>query len=111
MNRLTATIIFLLIIVLAISDAIISSKTLENETDLIFAVTVGALGPLLLILYCGFAALHAMQHLDSPQDRTVWFMYTIALNLLGSFGYYLTVYQKFKKNGQSGLMFFRKNKK
>lgn len=91
MNRLTATIIFLLIIVLAISDAIISSKTLENETDLIIALAIGTLGPLLSILYCGFAALHAMQHLDSPEDRTVWLIYTIALNLLGSFGYYLTI--------------------
>lgn len=61
-----------------------------------------------LVCYCGFAALHAMQYLNSPKDRTIWLIATLGANLLGSCVYYLTVYQTFRKEGKGRLMSFKR---
>lgn len=59
------------------------------------------------IAYCGFAALHSTQHIDSPADRSMWLIATVAGNVLGSCWYYLSTYQRFRSIGQGGLMRFR----
>ena len=61
-----------------------------------------------MILYCGFAALHATQYISSPYKRSWWLIYTILFNVLGSCYYYLTEYQSFRAKGQGSLMSLRK---
>jgi uncharacterized membrane protein len=63
-----------------------------------------------MVAYCGFAALHSTQHIDSPGDRSMWLIVTVAGNVLGSCWYYLSTYQRFRSTGQGGLMRFRGSK-
>lgn len=62
------------------------------------------------VAYCGFAALHSTQHIDSPGDRSMWLIATVGGNVLGSCCYYLSTYQRFRSTGQGGLMRFRSSK-
>lgn len=57
-----------------------------------------------LVVYCGFAALHSTQRVESPTERSKWLILTIGLNLLGSCWYYCTKYQQFRKEGKGALM-------
>lgn len=60
-----------------------------------------------LLGYCGFAALHAIQYLASPQDRSVWLVVILGLNVAGACYYFLTRYQTFRKEGKGRLMSFK----
>lgn len=60
-----------------------------------------------LLGYCGFAILHAMQYLASPQDRSVWLVTILGLNVAGACYYFLTRYQSFRKEGKGRLMSFQ----
>ncbi len=57
-----------------------------------------------LLCYCGFAALHSTQRIDSPGERSKWLILTVGMNILGSCIYYCTVYQDFRKKGEGGLL-------
>jgi len=57
-----------------------------------------------LLFYCGFAALHAVQRIDCPLERSMWVILTIGLNVLGSCYYYCTTYQKFRSEGLGSLI-------
>jgi hypothetical protein len=57
-----------------------------------------------MLFYCGFAAIHAVQHLSSPQDRATWMVLIVGWNVLGACWYYCTVYQQFRASGLSGLI-------
>jgi len=57
-----------------------------------------------IFFYCGFAALHSMQHIESPHRRTEWLLLTIVMNVFGSCWYYCSIYQDFRKKGQGGLL-------
>ena len=61
-----------------------------------------------IILFCGFAALHAAQRVASPQERAEWLVIIIALTIIGSAFYLLTKYQHFRKSGRGGLLRVRK---
>ena len=63
-----------------------------------------------LLGYCGFAVLHAMQYLASPQDRSVWLVVILGLNVAGACYYFLTIYQTFRKEGKGRLMSFKVHK-
>ncbi len=105
MNRFFAILIPILIIITMVPDILVKEGT-ETLSLLPPAKITGVISALLLFCYCGFAALHAIQHLDSPKERTKWFLITILVNVFGSMYYYLTKYQELKKEGQGGLLRF-----
>lgn len=105
MNRFCAILIPILIIVGVIPDILVEEGN-DSLSLLISAQVAGLVSTILLILYCGFAALHSNQHIDSPKERTKWFMWTILVNVFGSMYYYLTKYQELKKDGRGGLLKF-----
>ncbi len=111
MNRpialLLAALLFGLVIVVAATEQNSVSGSIDQQT-LVLNVIAQVLLALGLFSYCGFAALHSTQHIASPQERTVWLIATVVLNVLGSCWYYLTIYQTFRKAGQGWLMRFRK---
>jgi len=57
-----------------------------------------------MVRYCGFAALHSTQYLDSPRDRSVWLIVILGMNVFGACWYFLTRYQAFRKEGKGRLM-------
>jgi hypothetical protein len=60
--------------------------------------------------YCGFAALHSVQYLASPQDRSAWLLMIVGFNIAGACYYFLTVYQSFREEGKGRLMSFKVRK-
>ncbi len=62
-------------------------------------VTVG-----FIFFYCGFATLHAVQHVPDPVERSLWVVMTVVFNVVGSCYYFMTEYQKFRKAGKGGLI-------
>jgi len=106
---LLAALLFGLVIVQAATEQNSVSSSIDQQT-LVLNLIAQVLLALGLFTYCGFAALHSTQHLESPQDRTMWLIATVALNVLGSCWYYVTTYQSFRKAGQGRLMRFRKTK-
>lgn len=56
-----------------------------------------------LFLYCGFAALHSVSHVEEPCDRMCWIVLTVVFNVAGSLVYYLTKYQDFRSHRIGGL--------
>jgi hypothetical protein len=94
---------------------IVATATEQNHPNdpfsiTIFIVNTAALALIYIgmILYCGFAALHATQYISSPYKRSWWLIFTILFNVLGSCYYYLTEYQSFRAKGQGSLMSLRK---
>jgi hypothetical protein len=57
-----------------------------------------------LIVYCGYAALHAVQRVDCPLKRSMWMIVTIGLNAVGSCYYYCTEFQRFREQGLGSLI-------
>ena len=111
MNRPIALLLFALILGLVIVEAATEQNGVSGSIDqqkLAVHLTAQILLTVGLFMYCGFAALHSTQRIDSPQERTVWLIAIITLNVLGSCWYYMTTYQKFRKAGQGWLMRFRK---
>lgn len=113
MNRPIAILIavFLLglvVVIVGTEQNIVAPKTDMNMLVLNLAAQVLLIAG--TIAYCGFAALHSTQHIDSPEDRSMWLIATVAGNVLGSCCYYLSTYQRFRSTGQGGLMRFRKSK-
>jgi hypothetical protein len=110
MSRLAAILFALVLTGLVIVVAATEPTTthgVDYETFLVnvIAQVLLAVG---MLSYCGFAALHSTQHVQSPQERSVWLINIIGLNVLGSCWYYVTTYQLFRKAGQGGLMRLRK---
>ncbi|MDD5139464.1 MAG: hypothetical protein PHY43_04280 [Verrucomicrobiales bacterium] len=106
---LLAALLFGLVIVVAATEQNSVSGNIDPQTQVlnVIAQVFLALG---LFTYCGFAALHSTQHVASPQERSMWLIATVALNVLGSCWYYVTAYQSFRKAGQGRLMRFGKAK-
>lgn len=55
------------------------------------------------LVYCGFAAAHAVYHVDEPKERVRWLLLTLGFNVVGSLIYYLTKYQHFRNQRLGGL--------
>ena len=113
MNRPIAILLAALLIGLVIVEAATEQNGVSGSIDLqtlVLNVITQVLLALGLFTYCGFAALHSTQHIDSPQDRSMWLIFTLVLNVLGSCWYYVTTYQSFRRSGQGRLMRFRKTK-
>jgi hypothetical protein len=106
---LLAALLFGLVIVMAETEQNSVSGSIDQQT-LVVNVIAQVLLALGLFTYCGFAALHSTQHIGSPQERSMWLIFTVVLNVLGSCWYYLTIYQTFRKAGQGRLMRFRKTR-
>jgi len=86
-----------------------ASAATEQVRDFSVEITVvNALATFLFVIgaccYCGFAAIHAVQHVADPQERAVWLIVTIYVNVLGSIFYLLTKYQCFRKIGKGSLI-------
>lgn len=56
------------------------------------------------LIYCGFAAIHAVQHIESPRERATYMILTVGFNIVGSCVYYCTKYQTFRKEGKGALI-------
>lgn len=88
------------------------TETVSRDTDLqnmiLHAVSECVLA-MALLLYCGFAALHSVSHVEDPGDRMGWMILTLGLNIVGSLIYYLTKYQDFRSHGMGGMKCPRKN--
>lgn len=104
---LLAALLFGLVIVIALTEQNGISGDIDRQT-LVLNVIAQVLLALGLLTYCGFAALHSTQHIACPQQRSMWLIATVALNVLGSCWYYVTIYQSFRKAGQGRLMRFGK---
>lgn len=52
----------------------------------------------------GFFAIHAMQYVADPFDRTLWLLFIIPFPLLGAGIYFFTKYQEFKNIGKGHLI-------
>jgi hypothetical protein len=107
MNRLLAVLIcitlFGLVVITALTDQVPGRA--DFDSDLVWVHFISqiclAFG---LLLYCGYAALHAVQRIESPAERSLWMITTLALNALGSCYYYCTVYQRYRKQGLGRLI-------
>lgn len=104
---LLAALLFALIIVMAVTEQSRINGDMDMQKLVLNVIAQGLLA-LGLVIYCGFAALHSTQHIASPQERSMWLIATVALNVLGSCWYYVTIYQSFRKAGKGGLMGFGK---
>lgn len=62
----------------------------------------------LFILYVGFFALHAAQHVADPVQRAGWLLIIIWLTIFGTTLYLFTKYQKFRAIGKGKLIVDRK---
>ena len=113
MSRPIAVLLAALLVGLVIIEAATEQNSVSGTIDqqtLVLNVVAQVLLALGLFTYCGFAALHSTQHISSPQERSMWLIATVVLNVLGSCWYYVTTYQSFRKGGQGRLMRFRKTK-
>jgi hypothetical protein len=113
MSRPIAVLLAALLFGLVIAMALTEQNRISGDIDLhmlVLNVVVHGLLALGLFTYCGFAALHSTQHVASPQERSIWLIATVGLNVLGSCWYYVTTYQSFRKAGQGCLMRFGKGK-
>lgn len=106
---LLAALLFGLVIVMSVTEQNRMNGDMDLQT-LVFNVITQVLLILGFFTYCGFAALHSTQHLASPQERSIWLIATVVLNVLGSCWYYVTIYQSFRKAGQGRLMRFGKER-
>ena len=88
-----------------------ATEHVRGDIDL-HTVIVHAVSEVILVmslfLYCGFAALHSVSHVQDPGDRVGWIILTLGLNVVGSLIYYLTKYQDFRLNGMGRLIRPRK---
>lgn len=89
--------------------AIVGCETLEsNNTALIASLiwnsALTMLLTVLVVLYCLFAAVHAVQRLSCPKKRAIWMIITLGFNIPGSCIYYCTKYQEFRREGKGGLI-------
>jgi len=84
----------------------IATEQVRDFSVEILVVHIAATALLMLgaVFYCGFAAIHAAQHVADPQDRAGWLIIVIAFTALGSIFYLLTKYQCFRKIGKGSLI-------
>ena len=104
-----AALLFGLVIFVVATEQHSASGSIDQQT-LVLNLIAQVLLALGLFTYCGFAALHSTQHIASPQERSMWLIATVVLNVFGSCWYYVTTYQSFRKAGQGRLMRFGKGK-
>jgi len=104
MTRTLAVLGFLFSIAMVILSAIVSPDTGRTTMESVsIYLAVNLIGMLIIILYCGFAALHATARVQDPHDRIGWLVWMLVFNIFGSLIYYLTKYQDFKKHGLGAL--------
>ncbi len=77
---------------------------LEHDWSFAIQIAITLLLVFSVMSYCGFAVMHAAQHVASPQERAVWTIATIALHVFGSCLYLCTEYQRFRKVGKGGIV-------
>ena len=103
MNRPIA-IVAALIIHLMIVPMTLTENSIGTFQDLLIHSAFTLAVVFALLFYCGFATLHAVQHVADPVDRMGWVVMTLGLNVLGSCIYYVTKYQGFRKLGHGRLI-------
>ena len=103
MNRPFA-IFGIVLIVILIGIESFFSRYEDSPDHLIYYLVANTLLILSLLFYCGFATLHAVQHVSDPVERAGWVILTVGFNMAGSCIYYCTKYQSFRKIGKGGLI-------
>lgn len=106
MNRRIALILFLGFFGLfaACSEAEKNALDVQNIPLVLLSIFLQGVTFLAIFIYSFFAALHAMQHVKDPVDRTYWLIFTVVFNIMGAMFYYTTKYQAFRKIGKGGLI-------
>jgi hypothetical protein len=106
MNKFSA--IFIVFAFLALLFLSTRLGRTESSTELVGNITIGIALYLIMIGYVGFALFHAIQRLNSPEDRTKWTLLILFFTVFGACAYYCTTYQKLKRAGQGRLITFKK---
>lgn len=104
MTRPVAILLCLLLLMLFVGCLVLDGV---NDKSVGMSVTNLALWPLwglTTLLYCGFAAVHAVQRVESPHDRAAWMVVIVGFNLLGACLYYCGTYQIFRGRGAGGWL-------
>ena len=101
MNKFYAILGVLFIVLLIFIEA--THSRIDSVWDMIIYIAANVLLVLSLLLYCGFATLHAVQHVSDPVERAWWVVSTVVLNIAGSSLYYFTKYHAFRKIGKGGI--------
>ena len=96
-----SVLLFLFFISIATEQVRISEFSVEKLIISSIATFLFAIGGL---VYCGFAALHAIQRISDPRDRAAWLIMIIFLTVFGSTIYLLTKYQNFRMIGKGSLI-------
>ena len=106
MNRFVAILVPIVVVLLIFVDALIGGS--DTVWGVLWSIALNVLMSLIMALYCGFAAAHAVYYVQDPEDRVKWLVYTILVNLFGSLYYYLTKYQEFRAGGKGSLRLRRR---
>ena len=104
MTRSRAILSGLLLLSFFVCCVLFGNLGVSSLTTGILSLVLWVVWVVATLFYCGFAAIHAVQHLSSPQDRTAWMITIVGVNVLGACWYYCTVYQQFRASGLSGLI-------
>lgn len=112
MNRTLA--VFCLVLLLALFVLTVVTDTIRDSEItpgvLLIHFASGALSIWGGVLYCGFAAVHAVQRTEDPQDRAGWIILIVLGNLFGATLYLCTKYQLFRAIGKGSLMLDRRKR-
>jgi len=109
MNRFVAILVPVVVVLLIFANALIEvSDTALGWSVFLWSMALNVLMTLIPVIYCGFAAAHAVYYVQDPEDRVKWLVYTILVNLFGSLYYYLTKYQEFRAGGKGSLRLRRR---
>jgi len=103
MNRFCAVLCIVFIIGLIFVEASYS-RAESIWPGMVIYIGSSAFLAMSLLLYCGFATLHAVQHVSDPVERAWWVILTVVLNIAGSCIYYFTKYRSFRKIGKGGII-------
>ncbi len=96
--------LFGVIVIVGLLFGEVVTSNVSSIREIVCHVILLVLLAFALIAYCGFATLHAVQHVSDPVERAGWVVLTVALNVVGSCLYYFTKYQSFRRVGKGGLI-------
>lgn len=72
--------------------------------QLIWPIMLNLVSSLCIVVVTGFFAIHAMQRVADPMDRTAWLLIIVPFTVFGAAFYFFTKYRKFKQIGKGGLV-------
>ena len=76
----------------------------KSAEEVLLNLSINFVLSLGMALYIGFAAIHSVQRLDSPLDRTKWLIVILFFNIFGACIYLCTKYQQLRSSGLGSLI-------